>query len=86
MPQYTNAEVEKNIKSKLVNEYSYYNMDFGDTLYVQDIEYILQQTDGVKTAKLTVLHVVGGSGIGTVTSAAGEILRFQEGNISLGPM
>jgi hypothetical protein len=86
MPQYTNAEVEKNIKSKLVNEYSYYNMDFGDTLYIQDVEYILQQTDGVKTAKLTVFHVAVGSGIGTVTSASGEILRFQEGNISLGPM
>ena len=86
MPQYTNAEVEKNIKAKLINEYSYYNLDFGDTLYVQDIEYILQQTDGVKTAKLTTLHVAGGDGIGTVTSSAGQILRFQEGNISLGPM
>ena len=86
LPQYTNAEVEKNIKSRLVTDYSYYNMDFGDTLYVQDVEYTLQQTEGVKTAKLTVFHVAGGSGLGTVTSSAGQILRFQEGNISLGPM
>lgn len=86
LPQYTNAEVEKNIKAKLVTEYSYYNMDFGDSLTQQDIEYILQQTNGVKTAKLTVLHLEGGSGLATVTSAPGEILRLQESNISLGPM
>jgi hypothetical protein len=86
LPQYSTAEIEKNIKAKLVTEYSYYNMDFGDTLYVQDIEYALQQTDGVKTAKLTVFHKQGDSGLGTVSANTGEILRMQEGNISLGPI
>jgi hypothetical protein len=86
LPQYTNAEVEKNIKAALIAEYSYYNMDFGDTLYQQDIEYVLQQTNGVKTAKVTVLHIEGGSGLGTITSDPGQILRLQEANISLGSM
>lgn len=86
LPQYTVAEVTKNIKAALVSEYSYYNMDFGDEVTQQDVEYVLQQTNGVKTAKLTVLHVQGGSGLATITSEPGQILRLQEGNISLGPI
>ena len=86
LPQYTNAEVTKNIKSALVSEYSYYNMDFGDEVTQQDVEYVLQQTKGVKTAKLTVLHVEGDTGLNTITSEPGQILRLQEANISLGPI
>jgi hypothetical protein len=85
LPQYTNNEVAANIKAKLVTDYSYYYMDFADSLTVQDVEYLLQQTEGVKTAKLTVMYLQGGSsGLGTVTAGNGQILRIQEGNISLG--
>ena len=84
LPQYTSAEVEAAIKSAMVTEYGYYNIDFADTIYQQDIEYTLKNVSGVKVAKLTQLHVVGDTGLDTITANAGEIFRFQEGNISIG--
>ena len=84
LPQYSDAEVKKNIKAYMISELGYTNIDFGDSLTVQDVEYLLQQVDGVRTARLTVMHLEGGSGLGTVTAEPNQILRFQEGNISLG--
>jgi hypothetical protein len=82
--QYTTAEVELGIKQALLRTFGYNGMNFQDTIYPQDIEFALNQVPGVKTAKVTVLHIEGDTGLKTVTGAADEIFRFQESNISIG--
>jgi hypothetical protein len=61
-------------------------MNFQDTIYPQDIEFVLQQVPGIKVAKVTVLHRVGTTGLLTLTGAANEIFRFLESNINVGAM
>ena len=84
LDQYTSAEVEQNIKTAILTGFGYTNMNFEDTIYPQDIEYVVQQAPGIKTAKVTALHELLGSGLTTLTGDAGEIFRFQEANISAG--
>lgn len=83
LAQYTTAEVELNIKQMIVSAYGYVNLNFEQTIYPQDIEYSLQQTLGIKTAKLLALHRVGDTGLNTLTGAPEEIFRFLETNLSL---
>jgi hypothetical protein len=82
--QYTTAEIELAIKQTLLSAFGYNGMNFQDTIYPQDIEFVLNQIPGVKTVKVTNLHVEGDTGLDTVVGAADEIFRFQEDNISLG--
>ena len=82
--QYTTAEVELAVKQALLTSFGYNGMDFQDTIYPQDIEFALNQVPGIKTIKVTNLHVEGGSGLNTVIGEADEIFRFQESNISIG--
>ena len=84
LPQYTNAEVEAGIKEQIVFGFGYVENDFAQTIYQQDIEYLLQQVPGVKTAKLTVLHSEGDTGLNTLTGADNEVFRFQEANLNIG--
>lgn len=84
LAQYTTAEVELAIKQALLTSFGYNGMDFQDTIYPQDIEFALNQVPGVKTIKVTVLHIEGDTGLKTVIGAANEIFRFQESNISIG--
>lgn len=66
-PQYTQAEVDINIKKALLLVYGYTGMNFQDTIYPQDIEYILNQTEGIKTAKLVSLYKSGSTITGNAT-------------------
>jgi hypothetical protein len=83
LDQYTTAEVEANIKTALLTGFGYTGVNFQDTIYPQDIEFVVQQAPGVKTAKVLALAELGGSGLNTLTGAAGEIYRFTEANLSL---
>ena len=83
LPQYTTAEIEAGIKQTIVTLFGYTNAKFEETIYPQDIEFVLQQTAGIKTAKVLDLHRDGSSGLTTLTGAADEIFRFQETNISM---
>lgn len=84
LDQYTTAEVELALKQALLTSFGYNGMDFQDTIYPQDIEFALNQVPGVKTVRVTVLHVEGDTGLDTVIGASDEIFRFQESNISIG--
>jgi hypothetical protein len=84
LDQYTTAEVETAVKQALLTSFGYNGMNFQDTIYPQDIEFALNQVPGVKTIKVTVLHIEGDTGLKTVVGAADEIFRFQESNISIG--
>lgn len=87
LPQYTATEVERNIKEAIVTYYNYVNLDFAQTIYQQDVEFVLNSyVNGVKIAKLTALHRQGGSGTNTLVGSAGEIFRFQEVNLTVSPM
>lgn len=84
LAQYTTAEVETALKLQLLTEFGYKGVNFQDTIYPQDIEFVLAQVPGVKVARVTVLHREGGSGLNTLTGAANEIFRFTEANTSIG--
>jgi hypothetical protein len=86
LAQYTTAELELSIKSKLLSEFGYTGVNFQDTIYPQDIEFVLAQVAGVKVARVTTLYRQGGSGLNILTGTASEIFRFTESNVSLGEL
>jgi hypothetical protein len=86
LDQYTTEEVELNIKNALLTAFGYTGVKFQDTIYPQDIEFVLQQSSGVQTVKVISLHESGGSGLGNLVGGPGEIFRFKEDNISLSEM
>lgn len=67
-PQYTQAETDINIKKALLFVYGYNGMNFQDTIYPQDIEYVLNQTEGIKTAKIVSLYKTGSTITGNATN------------------
>ena len=84
LPQYTTTEVETAIKIKLLDEFGYTGVNFQDTIYPQDIEFVLAQVNGVKVARVSALHREGGSGLNTLIGDPNEIFRFTEANASIG--
>lgn len=86
LPQYTTTEVETSIKSTLLAKFGYSGMNFQDTIYPQDIEFVMQQVTGVQVARVTVLHRDGDTGLDTLIGTAGEIFRFQESNVTVGEL
>lgn len=86
LPQYTTTEVETSIKSTLLAKFGYSGMNFQDTIYPQDIEFVMQQVTGVQVARVTVLHRDGETGLDTLIGTAGEIFRFQESNVTVGEL
>jgi Baseplate J-like protein len=84
LPQYTAVEVEAGLKSALLSGFNYVNLSFQDTIYPQDIEFVLIQTPGVKTVKVTALYRDGDlSDLTTLVGQADEIFRFSEANLTL---
>jgi len=82
--QFTDAATQKNIKTTLVENFSYNYVDFGTTLTVQDVEYTLQGIPGVKTAKCVFVYKTGGTpSLTAVTALPNEILTFAEPNVIL---
>ena len=83
-PQYTTAEVEYALKKMILDVFGYVYRTFKEEITVQDVEYFLQQVPGVK-AKLTSMHRQGDTGLNTLTGTNGEIFRFKEENLNIGP-
>ena len=84
LDQYTTAEVELNLKTAMLTGFGYNGVTFGDTVYPQDIEFVLQQAPGVKTVRVTALYEFGASSaLTTLVGAAGEIYRFTEANLNI---
>lgn len=55
-PQYTPAQVEAQIKALLIQYYDYSQVSFGQTIYPEDIEFILKYAPGVANASVTELY------------------------------
>ena len=71
--QYSQTDVTAAIIDTLSREFNYFRMPFNDTLYPQDIEYVLQKATGVKLARVTVLsRLASVSGtISAITATSG---------------
>ena len=86
-PEYTNAEIELALTSRLLSDFGYVNASFATTIYPQDIEFVLNQVSGIKVAQITALYRKGTSpAINTLVGDPDEIFRFQEANLALGSM
>jgi hypothetical protein len=83
--QYTSTEVETAIKNRLLTDFGYVGMNFQDTIYPQDLEFVLQQVPGVKTARVTQLFLTGGSAAlnASLVGGADEIFRLLEENLNI---
>ena len=84
LPQYTAADVEAQLKSALLTGFGYNQVTFQDTIYPQDIEFVLQQAPGVKNVKVKYLYRASGlSDLTTLIGDADEIFRFSEANFTM---
>ena len=86
LDQYTEAEVEANIKNAIFNAFGYVRARFQDTIYPRDVEFVILQANGVKTVTVTALHKDGDSGLNTIIGSAGEIFMFTEENLNIGTL
>jgi hypothetical protein len=84
LPQFTAADAEAQMKSALLTGFAYNQVTFQDTIYPQDIEFVLQQAPGIKNVKVTYLYRDGSlSDLTTLVGAADEIFRFSEANFTM---
>ena len=84
LDQYTNAEIELAIKNKILSDFGYAGVFFGDIIYPQDVEFSLQQVPGIKVAKVTQLYRDGASPALTIlTGDPDELFRFTEANTNI---
>jgi len=80
LPQYTSSSVEAALKLKLLTDFSYNNISFGDVITPEDIEFRLKQVDGVRVAQVTSLTRASGNnyGVNALIGSPNEIFVFQE--------
>jgi hypothetical protein len=83
MPQYSGAVVESNIKTAIVNDFSFINNQFEDVITPEEVEFKLRQVDGVRNVKVTSLYRDGGAGRNSLVGTSDEIFIFQEAGITL---
>jgi hypothetical protein len=82
LPQYTTAQIEKSIRARLLLDFGYSNMFFEETIYPQDVEFVIQQVPGVKTARVTLLHRTGVAL--SAATASGTAITYTSGTTSHG--
>lgn len=81
-PQFDQTQVESALKLKLLTDFSYNRMRFQDTVSPEEIEFRLQNVEGVRYVRVTNLERVTGPNNGTssLIGDVNEIFVFQEGN------
>lgn len=80
-PAYDATQVESRIRDYLAQYYSYNQMSFGQSLYPQNIELILQYVPGVRSIKVKKLYREGATPIATpLIGQTGEIFVLQSSN------
>ena len=83
-PQYTQAVAEGNLRSALVDNFSYNYVNFGELVTAQDVEFVVQNIPGITRAKCQFLFKSGGTPSLTQTQALdNEVLVFSEPDILL---
>lgn len=83
-PEFSATQVEDSIKSYLNSYYSYYVATFAQTIYPEDIEFLLKYVPGIYNVRVTSLVRSGESDLrGTLVGNPGEIFIFKSSNIVL---
>ena len=92
-PEYSGALVESAIKKLLLEEFSYDNLDFGDVITPEEVEFKLRQVPGVVNARVDVCgRMIGDVTVTTMSDFFGrdsliaepdELFMFTEDNIIL---
>ena len=85
LPQYDTETVKSAVKLKLLTEFSYNNISFGDTITPEDIEFKLKQVDGVRVAQVTSLARTSGNnyGVNALIGAPNEIFVFKDSGLTV---
>jgi hypothetical protein len=83
LPQYNSGLVETAIKQTILDAFSYNNLNFGDVITPEEVEFKVRQVDGVSNAKVTGLYRSGGSGRNSLIGDPYEIFVFQGANIAI---
>jgi hypothetical protein len=83
MPQYSKSSVELALKSALLTDFSYNNVDMEDVVTPEELEFRLRQVDGVSNVHVTALYRDGGSGKNSLVGFSDEIFVFTEAKITL---
>jgi len=83
-PQYTTAVAESNLRSALVDNFSYNYVNFGELVTAQDIEFVVQNIPGITRAKCQFLFKSGGTpSLSQIQALDNEVLVFSEADILL---
>jgi hypothetical protein len=83
LPQYNTGLVETALKSKILDEFSYDNLDFQDTITPEEMEFKLRQVDGISNVRVKELYRLGGSGRNSLIGDPYEIFVFTGDEIGL---
>ena len=85
LPQFTSEQVSSALKLKLLNEFSYNKITFGDLITPEDIEFQLKQVEGVRVVQVTSLARTTGNtlGINALVGQPNELFVFQEVNVEI---
>lgn len=83
LPQYNQGLVETALKTKILDEFSYDNLDFQDTITPEEIEFKLRQVDGISNVRVKELYRLGGSGRNSLIGDPYEIFVFTGEEIGL---
>lgn len=77
LPNYATAQVETQIKNTILDVYSYNNINFGDVIRPEEIEYQILQLQPITSVKVTALHKTADTpGRNTLIAEPGEIFVF----------
>jgi len=83
-PQYTTAVAEANLRSLLVDNFSYNYVQFGELLTAQDVEFVIQNVPGITRAKCQFLFKSGATpSLSQIQALDNEVLVFSEADILL---
>ncbi|CAB4123519.1 Cadherin-like beta sandwich domain containing protein [uncultured Caudovirales phage] len=84
LPQYTSAQVSQNIKSAIVNGFSYNFTNFQDVINPEEFEFQLKQVEGVANVKVNQVYRSGATAARTILiGAPNELFVFQEADIAV---
>jgi len=81
---YTQAVAENNLRSAIVNNFSYNYVEFGELITAQDVEFVIQNIPGITRAKIQFLYKSGGTpSLSQIQALNNEVLTFAEPDILL---
>jgi hypothetical protein len=83
-PQYSSTTISNSIKSVITSAFSYNKSSFADVITPSEVEYQLNQIEGIQNVAVTSLYKTStGSGKNSLVGNAGEMFVFYGDNITI---